>query len=60
MIVIFLEQILKDKQDKKDLMIKEIQELEQKLSQLKNDHYEIYGEVESLEHVITLLNKEEK
>lgn len=60
MIVIFLEQILKDKQDKKDLMIKEIQELEQKLSQLKNDHYEIYGEVESFEHVITLLNKEEK
>lgn len=55
-----LERMLIEKQNQKDLMIKEIQDLEQRLSQLKNIHYELYGEVESLEHVITLLNKKGK
>lgn len=55
-----LEKILIKKKKQKDLMIKEIQDLEERLSQLKNDHYELYGEVESLEHVITLLNKKGK
>ena len=52
-----LVQLSIEKQNEKDVMIKYIQELEQKLVQLKNDHYELHGEVESLEHVIELLNK---
>ena len=54
-IVYTLEQLVIEKQKEKDLMIKEIKELEQKLIQLKNDHYKLYGEVESLEHVIEIL-----
>ena len=54
-IVYTLEQLVIEKRKEKDLMIKEIKELEQKLIQLKNDHYELYGEVESLEHVIEIL-----
>ena len=51
-----LEQMVIEKQKEKDLMVKEIHELEYKLAQLKDDHYELYGEIESLEHVIELLN----
>lgn len=50
-----LEQIVKEKQIQKDVMIKEIQDLQEKLSQLENEHYELYGELESLEHVLELL-----
>ena len=49
-----LEQIVIEKKRERNLMIKEIQELQQKLSQLKIDNYELLREVESLEHVIEL------
>lgn len=50
-----LEQLFIEKQKEKDLMLKEIQELEQKLLELKNNNYKLYGEIESLVHVIEIL-----
>lgn len=51
-----LQQLLTVKQKEKEALLNDIQELEYKLSLFKNFHYELHGEVESLEHVIELLN----
>lgn len=52
-----LQQLLIEKQKDKEALLNDIQELEYKLSLFKNFHYELHGEVDSLEHVIELLNK---
>lgn len=52
-----LEQILIEKQREKKLMVKNIHDLEYKLAQLKDEHFDLYDEIESLEHVIELLKK---
>ena len=52
-----LEQLVIEKQKEKDAMLNDIQKLEHNLLLLKNHHYELHGEIESLEHVIELLNK---
>ena len=53
-IVYTLEQLVIEKQKEKDLMVKNIHDLEYKLAQLKDDHFDLYDEIESLEHVIEL------
>ena len=55
--IITLQELLTKKQTEKETVLNDIQELEYKLSLFKNFHYELHGEIESLEHVIELLNK---
>ena len=58
--IYMLQQLLNERQKEKEAMLNDIQKLEYELLQLKNYHYELHGEVESLEHVIKLLNDDKE